>query len=390
MKLRLDQNTFFQFLLDPAPRYRVARHGLLWSVMTFLIYERFNYNAIQLTDAADRTAYVTLSTLIFAGLIILDYLLVAKLIRSFLFQRFRPVLFCTGLLGVHFLTVLLVRWHVVWFVQWFTLPRLPVVYRNFADHVMGLAVWQLPFDSVLVLIFCFSMVYTYLIYALSVKLFKDLVVQRTRGAHLEKENIQLEFDFLKAQVNPHFLFNTLNNIYSFSIQAPDRVPGTLLKLADLMRYTLYQTEAPLVPLSQELSFLRSYVELQRIRHEDDTPLSFEVHGTPGTLTIAPLLLIVFVENAFKHGPQASAQRGWVRIRATVENGQLRFEVSNSTHAPPEQTEERGGVGLTNAQRRLNLLYPDRHQLTRKQEADSYHVLLLLDLHGKPLPGRDRR
>ncbi|MBU1822650.1 MAG: sensor histidine kinase [Bacteroidetes bacterium] len=270
------------------------------------------------------------------------------------------------------------------------MPRLPVVYRNFADHVMGLAVWQLPFDSVLVLIFCFSMVYTYLIYALSVKLFKDLVVQRTRGAHLEKENIQLEFDFLKAQVNPHFLFNTLNNIYSFSIQAPDRVPGTLLKLADLMRYTLYQTEAPLVPLSQELSFLRSYVELQRIRHEDDTPLSFEVHGTPGTLTIAPLLLIVFVENAFKHGPQASAQRGWVRIRATVENGQLRFEVSNSTHAPAEQTEERGGVGLTNAQRRLNLLYPDRHQLTRKQEADSYHVLLLLDLHGKPLPGRDRR
>jgi two-component system, LytTR family, sensor kinase len=389
MKLRLDQNTFFQFLLDPAPRYRMARHGLLWSAMTLLMYERFRYNATLIDSAADRTAYVTLSTLIFVGLILLDYLLMAKLIRLFLFQHFRPLHFLAGLLGVHFLTVLLVRWHVVWFVHWFTLPRLPVAYQNFADHVMGLAVWQLPFDSVLVFIFCFSLVYTYLIYALSVKLFKDLVVQRTRGVHLEKENLRLEFDFLKAQVNPHFLFNTLNNIYSFSIQAPDRVPGTILKLAELMRYTLYQTEEPLVPLSRELSFLRTYVELQRIRHEADTPLSFEIHGTPGTLTIAPLLLIVFVENAFKHGPQASVQRGWVRIRTTVNNGQLRFEVSNSTHPTSERTEEPGGVGLANAQRRLDMLYPDRYQLTTKQEADSYHVLLLLDLHGKPIPGGHR-
>lgn len=390
MRTKLDQNHFFQFLVDPALRFRIARHTVLWSMAIFVIYQRFDYNAILLTSTADRTAYVTLSTLIFGAITIIDYLLAAQLIRHYIFYRFRPVLFLTGTLVIHIMTTLLVRWHVVWFVKVFTLPRLPVVYRTFADHIIGLSVWQVPFDSVLVGIFCFSLVYTYLLYALSAKLFKDLLLIRTREIRLEKENIQLEFDFLKAQVSPHFLFNTLNNIYSFSIKSPDRVPNTILKLADLMRYTLYETESQFVLLVQEISFLQSYVELQRIRHEADTELSFTLHGQPGSLTIAPLLLILFVENAFKHGPQASVQAGWVRIQATIQNGQLRFEVANRIPLSSDGTVRQGGVGMSNARRRLDLLYPGRYQLTMQRDAHVFNVLLILNLHGKPLPDRNCR
>jgi two-component system LytT family sensor kinase len=204
MKTKLDQNPLFHFLVDPALRYQVARHGLLWSMAILVIYQRFDYNAILLTSPADRTAYAWLSTLIFGGLTTFDYLLLVQLTRHFLFSQFRPLPFLAGLLGVHFLTTVLVRWHVLWFVQVFTLPRLPVAYRTFADHIIGLSVWQVPFDSVQVGIFCFSLVYTYLMYVLSVKFSKDMLILRGRETQLEKENIQLEFDFLKAQVNPHF------------------------------------------------------------------------------------------------------------------------------------------------------------------------------------------
>lgn len=390
MKPRLDRNLFFQFLADPALRFRIARHTVLWSVASFVIYQRFDYNAILLTSATDRTSYVTLSTLIFVGITVMDYLLATQLLRHFIFNRFRPLLFLVGAFGIHVLTALLVRWHVVWFMRVFTLPRLPVAYQTFADHIVDLSVWQVPFDSVLVGIFCFSLVYTYLLYAISIKLFKDMLLLRVRETRLQKENIQLEFDFLKAQVNPHFLFNTLNNIYSFSIQAPDRVPDTILKLADLMRYALYETESQFVLLTQEISFLQSYVALQRIRHEADAELSFTLQGQPGSLTIAPLLLIVFVENAFKHGPQANGTAGWVRIEATIENGQLRFEVVNSLSLPSDGRVSQGGVGMSNARRRLDLLYPGRYHLTAQRDADAFNVLLLLNLHGKSLPGRDRR
>ncbi len=340
MGTSLDRNLFFQILINPAPGYRVIRHVLLWGTALTLIYLGFEYIARTIPDPLAQRRYSILSTLLFGGLTMLAYVSITWLTRQFVLLRFRLGLFMGSLFLIHVAISALVRWHFLVFTRSLTLSNLPSIYARNADHIARLSFWQVPFDSIIVGLFSFSLLYNYLLYAVGFKVFKDLFVLKIRQEKLEKENLQLEFNFLKAQVNPHFLFNTLNNIYSFSIQSPDKVPHTILKLADLMRYSLYETETEFVPLAKEIMFLDSYVQLQRIRHEEDTQLSYTVEGQPGTLIIPPFLLIVFVENAFKHGLQASTLAGWVRIRLTIDNQQLLFVVENKV--PPSRSATMGG------------------------------------------------
>ncbi len=190
LKIKLDREFLFQFLTDSTLRFRVARHVVLWTVCLFVIYERFDFNGALLTSPAERQMYVNLSTLIFGGLAILDYVLITLLLRQFVIRRSQISLFVLGLLGVHFLTAFLVYWHVVWFVDLFTFSHLPVAYRTFAHGVMGLRFWQVPFNAVLVGGFCFSLVYSYLLVVLTPKIFKDLLALSTRRAQLKKDNLQ--------------------------------------------------------------------------------------------------------------------------------------------------------------------------------------------------------
>jgi len=352
-----------------------------------LIYSGFQYIARTIPDPPAQRLYSNLSTLFFGGLTILAYVIITRLTRQFVLLRFRFGLFISSLFLIHVLISALVRWHFLFFTSSLTLPNLPRIYAINADHIARLPLWQVPFDPVIVGLFSFSLLYNYLLYAVGFKVFKDLFMLKIRQEKLEKENLQLEFNFLKAQVNPHFLFNTLNNIYSFSIKSPDKVPHTILKLADMMRYSLYETEAEFVPLAKELSFLDSYVQLQRIRHEQDIELSYTVVGQPGTLLIPPFLLIVFVENAFKHGLQASTQAGWVRISLTIDHQSLLFTVENNR--PPNRPAPMGGIGLKNVRKRLNLFYANHYQLQVGEEANEFRVNLTIPLYEPALPGRHR-
>lgn len=211
----------------------------------------------------------------------------------------------------------------------------------------------------------------------ALKLIEDwLGHQQERDALLTERN-QAELAFLKSQINPHFLFNTLNNIYALTYAKSDAAPGAILKLSDLMRYMLYDsTNGPdRVPLSKEIQYLNSFVELEKLRVAQ-AHVEFTVEGNTDLFRIEPLLLVSFVENAFKHGDLTDPSHPLV-LDLSVHNGKLRFDTLNKKIS--RQTDAVGGIGLVNVRRRLQLLYPDRYTLHITDTPDSYACSLELKL-----------
>ena len=203
-----------------------------------------------------------------------------------------------------------------------------------------------------------------------------------RREALEKQHLAAELSLLKAQINPHFLFNTLNNIYSLTSEASPEAPAAVavLQLAELMRYLLYESAVDTVPLAKEISHLQSFLSLQRLRLPAATPdrLHFAIDpGLPAHFPIAPMLLLPLVENAFKHGDLTAAPHA-VQLTLAVHDGRLTFAVRNAIRRAvrPAPTGP-GGVGLANLRRRLQLLYPQRHELHVEESAAQYHVTLTL-------------
>jgi len=213
---------------------------------------------------------------------------------------------------------------------------------------------------------------------LSIMMMRRYVNITAERSKLIKMNTDLELNFLKSQINPHFLFNTLNNIYSLSLQKSDRSPGMILKLSDLMRYILYECNVPLIALDREIKFLEDYIELEKIRHGDKAEITFDVTGTTNGATIPPLLLIPFVENAFKHGINAQLGKAWVHIMIKLDatNNIFTFQIENNK--PPvnvRKTHTSGGIGIDNAKKRLQMIYPEQHLLTITDESGIYRVNL---------------
>jgi LytS/YehU family sensor histidine kinase len=199
---------------------------------------------------------------------------------------------------------------------------------------------------------------------------------------LDKEQKENELRHLKAQLNPHFLFNTLNNLYGLSVSGSAKLPDLMLKLSDLLRYSLYDTHQHYVPLQKELNYITNYLELERIRLSDRMDIVLEIRGDFSDRYITPLLLIVFIENSFKHFSAPPGYRGFVHITVNWQNGWLHMSVRNSVdpdYVPPKKDPAKGGLGLNNARQRLALVYPKKHILVIRQEPESFNVDLEIDL-----------
>jgi sensor histidine kinase YesM len=196
---------------------------------------------------------------------------------------------------------------------------------------------------------------------------------------LQKEKLQLELNALKGQIHPHFLFNTLNNIYSLTLKNSSQASESILKLSDIMRYVLYQANQDKVALSNEIDFIRNYVELQRIRYSQRYDIRLDVNGDPEGRMVSPLLFIDFTENAFKHGIDKRFSDGWVHITFDIGKEEIRFNASNSIGQEADQNENRSdsGIGLKNIKKRLDILYPGKHQLEITRNDESYGVELIL-------------
>ena len=208
------------------------------------------------------------------------------------------------------------------------------------------------------------------------KFIQDWFLNEKVKSNLENENLIAELAFLKSQINPHFLFNSLNNIYSLAYQKSEKTPEAILKLSEIMRYMLYESNEDKVALSNEIRYLENYIELQKLRFKDNIYIKFEINGDPLGLMITPLVLISFVENAFKHGIATDIENP-ISIVLNLSEDKLFFHVSNIKSSMNKDIT--GGIGLQNVQRRLSLIYKDRYRLHIDDDNDIYNCELYLNL-----------
>ncbi|WP_165585803.1 sensor histidine kinase [Pedobacter nototheniae] len=194
--------------------------------------------------------------------------------------------------------------------------------------------------------------------------------------NLESEGREMELQFLKSQLNPHFLFNSLNNIYSLAYQKSDKTADAIMKLSEIMRYMIYESNTPTVSLSKEVDYLKSYIELQKIRFKDGAYVEMNLNGEIDDQKIVPLMLISFVENAFKHGVVNDPEEP-IKINIIANQKILHFSVINKKNQ--QNKDAQGGVGLTNVERRLQLIYPDRYKLNVVNSATHYNCELMIDI-----------
>ncbi|WP_428328640.1 sensor histidine kinase [Mucilaginibacter sp.] len=224
-----------------------------------------------------------------------------------------------------------------------------------------------------------STIFTSLIFlflSTALKFTADWFLNERIQRDLENQRLSAELAFLKSQINPHFLFNSLNSIYSLAYQRSETTPEAILKLSEIMRYMLYECNDNKVDLAKELQYLHNYIDLQKIRFSNKAYIDYKVDGAIASQQIVPLLLIAFIENAFKHGV-ANDPLTPIRLLIDVDAENLHFYIQNKKHT--NNRDPAGGIGLNNVKRRLDLLYPHKYNLDIRDEADTYTVELSLVL-----------
>ncbi len=197
---------------------------------------------------------------------------------------------------------------------------------------------------------------------------------------LKRAKLESDLNYLKAQVQPHFFFNTLNNIYSLAQQRSSETAPMVAKLADMMRYVIYETANQKVSLKNEIEFLRNYVSIEAIRYDAKIAVSFDVRGIEEGVMIEPLLLLPFVENVFKHGISNEMDAGFAEIVIVFNDGQLTLQTRNSKPAVKERNSNTAGIGMKNVTERLRLLYPGKHDLVVNDEEKKYEVIFTVQLN----------
>lgn len=217
--------------------------------------------------------------------------------------------------------------------------------------------------------------------AVTIKLVKYWYLEKEIQQRLEKEKLIVELQLLKSQLHPHFLFNTLNSLYSLTLEQSQQAPFIVLKLSSLLRYILYECNEPYILLSKEIENIQNYVGLEQSRFRERLDISLSFTGDITNKTIAPLLLLPFVENSIKHGISEQLDKSWINLHLHVEGDKLNFKLINSRDQQQQTDPPAHGLGLQNVQRRLNLLYPgQQHSLRLTPEEDTYMVSLTIPIN----------
>ena len=211
--------------------------------------------------------------------------------------------------------------------------------------------------------------------AVAIKLLKNWYLKQNEATQVASEKINAELQLLKAQVHPHFLFNTLNNIYSFIINNSPAAPQALKKLSALLHYLIYGCNQPIVKLEKELKMIKDYIDLEKIRYGENFNLTMVVRGDAANKMICPLLLIPFLENSFKHGASQMLTHPWINLEIIIERDDLYFNLSNSKPSLAGEDVVTKGLGLGNVKKRLAILYPQTHSLNIIHDLMSFSISL---------------
>jgi sensor histidine kinase YesM len=221
-----------------------------------------------------------------------------------------------------------------------------------------------------------------LLAATSLYMMRQLFKSQHNLYQAETDKLKLELTHLKSQIQPHFFFNTLNNLYSLSVSGSVKTSGMIADLSAIMRYVLYESDHEKVPLEKEVNFIKSYLQLERIRHDDPNIIDFAIQGDVALIEIEPLLFLPLIENAFKHALQKDIPGKYVKMALVIDEDEIVFQTSN-----PQQKNNMDisgindcGIGLKNVKKRLNLLYPGRHRLEIEAEDETFNVLLTIRLN----------
>ncbi len=250
-----------------------------------------------------------------------------------------------------------------------------------------IANWDAPKESLLQMIMeieytyfdYFFRVYFFGIIFIFIKMIKERSKEKHEMAVLQKEKATAELNFLKAQIHPHFLFNTLNNLYALTIDKSDKAPDVVAKLSEMLDYMLYQCREDKVLVNKEIELLNHYIDLEKLRYGERLQLNFHSATDQPNALIAPLILISIVENAFKHGVSNTIDESIINISLEIKNERLNFKVYNTKTITSKNDEKgyREGIGIKNIKRQLELLYPDQYEWKVEENKESYQVYLKL-------------
>jgi hypothetical protein len=355
-----------QVKVDHIPKVsfiKVGQHLLFW-VVSYLFFILFFGRANR-----DYQATIIFASLLFPLAIITSYFLNYYLIPRFLFQgkHWRFVLFLFYTFVFTLWCELMISMFVLIIVSDFQFYKLDPTSIDIVFLLVGLYFIILAFIAI-----------EQVKRAFEIK--KEITRLEKRQLETDLKLRESELKLLRAQIHPHFLFNTLNNLYGLTLEKSDLAPELVLKLSDLMDYMLYKCNQPKVSLKSELDHLKNYIEIEKIRYGKKLTLELEEKGSPDQLEIAPMLLLAFFENAFKHGVSKSIQNPLVSIQIIIEGHQLQLHIENSRNSNAYHAEDyTKGIGLKNVQKRLKLIYPDKHQLEINPKEDTFEIELQLEL-----------
>ena len=385
--------TKHEFIFSDQRKTRLTRHLFFWIVWWFAYTLFFHVPVLELKgwglsrEAAPATfrdvqrigAFLySIKTFVFNSLLavvlpqaMFTYVLLYWLLPNYFYKKRNPLIIAGVIVVILSVFRILVATF-IWFVP-------------FGNYIFGLSDKLPRFDSFTTVATWISLrqqlgsLPVLLGITIMIKLIKRWWQKHTETEQLAKEKAEAELQLLKAQVHPHFLFNTLNNIYFFTLSDSHKAAEMIGKLSTLLLYFLNECNRPLVLLEKELGMIKDYVSLEKIRYGDDLNIVLEVRGNCTNKMIAPLLLIPFVENCFKHGASKMLNRPFVELCITVENNTLQLFIRNSKPELPAPSKTTGKIGLKNVNKRLQLLYPIGHQLRISDEKDIFTVFLEIPL-----------
>ena len=342
-----------------SPRYKVLRHVSYWIIHTLLWAGLW----VALDSPGSFGVYVINMAIWLPIFILYGYPMAYWAVPTFLLKgrifEFLVVILLWGMAGLYL---------DVWYKDYVVIPIQTMMDPNFVLPKGPLA-W------------CYLCITTSAAVPMMIKFFKYWDVKQKDWLNAQQDKITAELQLLKAQVHPHFLFNTLNNIYSFSLESSPKTPGLILKLSNLLSYMLYDCRSEEVRLGKELDIMKNYIELERERYGNKIDISWNVDGDVADVAIAPLLMIPFIENAFKHGTSEQLEKSWLTVDISVKDNQLKAKIANSKNE--SVIHSKNGIGIVNVKKRLEFIYPEHHELKIIEDSDFYVVSLTIQLFDTP-------